>query len=82
METRFVGSAGLQVSELCWGRWPHQLIMRAHLQRQPRLVDATTDGVWQASIDRACRSAKPTLLRALPRRHKRKVFVAEPHYMG
>jgi hypothetical protein len=23
-----------------------------------------------------------TLLRALPRRHKRKVFVAERHYMG
>jgi hypothetical protein len=25
---------------------------------------------------------EPTLLRALPRRHKREVFVAEPHYVG
>jgi hypothetical protein len=25
---------------------------------------------------------KRTLLQALPRRHKRKIFVAEPHYVG
>jgi hypothetical protein len=37
----------------------HQLIMRAHLQRQPRLVDATHRWSLAGSIDRACTSRKP-----------------------
>jgi hypothetical protein len=65
METRFVGSAGLQVSELCWGRWPHQLIMRAHLQRQPRLVDATHGWSLAGQHRSRVQVRKPTLYRPL-----------------